>query len=118
MSRPFLLAHPVLRLLALLVLCVGVLAKPVLVVACEVEDLGALSGIAAGASAAPEKAVAGDDCCPGRACGECCTAVASVVPMATPPMPAAPLPDQPQARLAQGAEPAPRADSLRPPITG
>lgn len=102
-----------LRLIALVLLALGMLAKPILVASCELDDLAApADGIAlvdAGGG------LADDGCCPGQACGECCTAVAAMPTAATAASAVAPQ-GRPERREATSAYPAPLAVAIRPPI--
>lgn len=111
--RPF----PALRLLALLVLAMGLLAKPLLVAACELDDVArAHVGIAQLAADAGDAGDAGEDCCPGKVCGECCTAatVLAVAPLLT----AAPLlAPGPRQRTWVRSDPATLPVDIRPPIS-
>jgi len=66
-----------LRLLVLGMLVLGLLVKPALAAHCELEDLQGDFGQVVLVDATD--ADAGDACCPGQVCGECCTA-GTVVP--------------------------------------
>ena len=100
-----------LRLLALAVLVLGLLAKPVLVAACELEDM-----TRAGTVKLVDPAPGPDDaCCPGQACGECCTA-ATMLPLAACMGRAIRPQAHPQASFWVQSDPAPLAVAHRPPI--
>lgn len=107
-------ASRALRLLALCVLALGLLMKPVLVAACELDDLGRTQGSAEHPTTAAGESVE-DPCCPGKVCGECCTsaawvpvpAVAAVVSLLAADVP---LP------VSAGFVPAPVPVDIRPPI--
>ena len=102
-----------LRLPALAVLVLGLLAKPVLVAACELEDM-----TRAGTVELVDPAPGLDDaCCPGQACGECCTA-ATMLPLAAGSSQAIPPQAHPQASSWVRSDPAPRVVAHRPPIRG
>jgi len=114
LSRP---CHPVsrfLRLMALAVLALGMLTKPMIVAACELEDLGLALASATPAFNAVE-APTGDACCPGQTCGECCT-VSVAVPVAPAVGAAMPPTAIPQAAAWVKADPAPLSVAIRPPI--
>lgn len=102
-----------LRLLALALLVLGLLAKPVLVAACDLGDMtqAGLQFLASDAAGDPT----GDECCPGQACGECCTA-ATMLPVAASAGRAMPLDARPQATAWVGSEPVPLPVAHRPPI--
>lgn len=70
-----------LHALALLVLALGLLARPLMAAACDIED--ARVAVASGQGIAVDSAVrdvGDDDCCAGIECGECC----APVPLGTP----------------------------------
>ena len=106
-----------LRLLALVLLALGLLVKPVLVAGCELEDMRLAAGDPFAALVVDAASgQAGDECCPGQACGECCTA-GTVLPKATASTVATHVAARPaDAALAEPA-PAPRGTAIRPPIT-
>lgn len=110
-------SHP-LRLLALLLLALGLLVKPVLVAACELDDLALpQSGIEQVIEAADDADDHADDaCCPGKVCGECCTAATllAMVPAATT---ATPIAAGPHPRAWVQSEPAALPVAIRPPIS-
>lgn len=108
-------ASRALHLLALLVLTLGLLAKPVLVAACELDDLDRTqASMAQDAASASEPAT--DPCCPGKLCGECCTPAAGMpVPALAAMMPA--LIADPPLPAATGVEPSPLPVDNRPPIS-
>lgn len=110
-------ASRALHLFALLVLALGLLAKPVLVAACELDDMDrSQASMVHGADAQASSDPASDPCCPGKVCGECCTSAAGMpvpalaaiapTPIAEPPLPAA-----------TGIAPAPLPVDIRPPIS-
>jgi len=103
-----------LRLLALAVLVLGMLAKPILVAACELEDLGRAQ-VEAGYVVDDTGDSSGDACCPGQACGECCTAT-TMLPAATVMGRATALDTRPRANAWVESEPAPLPVANRPPI--
>ena len=144
-ARPRLRFDPLhcLRLLALVLLSLGLMVKPVLVAACEVDDLrSAHAATAVGTAHKAEDGTAGSDgvvvtgqgdramastsvtsvdpaasaCCPGKACSACCTP-ATVLPLAS----VASLPAPVPGRLEAGAALAPGAAThpvdVRPPIS-
>ena len=108
-----------LHLLALLVLALGLLGKPLLVAACEIGDMRLVQGSGDVAMQALDAAAHGaqDDCCPGQSCGACCTAVTAVPGAASPPW-LLQVAARPLAARDYGAEPAPREKTIRPPIAG
>jgi len=119
-SRPH--ASQGLRLLALLVLMVGLVAKPVLVAACELNDMRlALASVAsaihdtADAGGDPAGDPAGDACCPGQACGECCTA-GNMLPNSMDANTTMPLGGSPAVAACVESEPAALPVAIRPPI--
>ncbi len=109
--------------MALLVLALGLLVKPVLVVACEIGDarLGqdsaapAVEDVAGVADAGAHQVE--DDCCPGQTCGECCT-MATVMPVGDAPAWRAHAPAGGAGVPPGASAPAPRGKTFRPPITG
>ncbi|MDN5782658.1 MAG: hypothetical protein L0H23_11695 [Luteimonas sp.] len=105
---------PWLHLLALVLLSLWLLAKPVMAASCELDDMG----LAQGSSQCVVAAVSGsrDACCPGEVCGDCCTA-ANVVPAA--PARALPLPAGmgPHAFRPATTDSVPLLMAIRPPIT-
>ncbi|MEB2316509.1 MAG: hypothetical protein OZ919_10590 [Xanthomonadaceae bacterium] len=111
-----------LRLTALVVLALGLLVKPVLVVACEIGDIqlgqdgGALvvEGVAGVGDADAHEVE--DGCCPGQACGECCT-MATVMPAGDAPAWIAYAPAGVAGVSSDEVAPAPRRKTFRPPIT-
>lgn len=111
-------ASRALRLLALLVLAMGLLAKPVLVAACELDDLVWAQGAIEQLADAPGDAAdtPGDDCCPGKVCGECCTA-ATFLPIAPLATAATPVAAGPHPRIWVRSEPAALPVDIRPPIS-
>ncbi len=118
MSAPGRHASPrFLRAFGLLMLVVGLLVRPLAVVACDVEDSRRI--VAAEQRVATDSAIqdAGGDCCANVACGECCAPAPLVAPTmarlaAYVPMPPQALPE-PRGRL----EPAAYPVSSRPPIS-
>jgi hypothetical protein len=104
-----------LRLLTLGMLVFGLLVKPVLAATCELEDLqwavGQVELVDAG------DADAGDECCPGQACGECCTAGTAVPPLRAIVGAIAVVTIHAHAGAVE-FEPAPYPVSIRPPIAG
>lgn len=111
-----------LRLLALLVLVIGLVAKPILVVACELDDLR----LAQSSSEATHEAVllggsqasdgpASDACCPGQTCGECCTA-GNMLPAPMTTSAAMPVDGRPAVELRVHFEPTALPVAIRPPI--
>lgn len=69
-----------LRAFVSLVLVLGMLARPLAVFACDIED--ARRAIVAGQGIATDSATqaGGDHCCANAACGECCAPVPLAVP--------------------------------------
>lgn len=113
MPAAFRQAPPALRLVALLLLALGLLVKPVLVGACEVEDLR-LAG--AGTVLVDDDGDhPGGDCCPGQTCGECCT-VATPIPTAPAAGVALAATPRPKLPVLAGLATAPARDEIRPPI--
>jgi hypothetical protein len=104
-----------LRLLALGMLVFGLLVKPVLAATCELEDLQWAVGQVALVDAGD--ADAGDECCPGQACGECCTAGTAVPPLPATVGAIAVVAMHIPASAVE-FEPAPYPVSIRPPIAG
>ncbi|WP_028920709.1 hypothetical protein [Pseudoxanthomonas suwonensis] len=105
-----------LRAFALLALVVSLLARPLAIVACDIEDSRRI--VAAEQEVSTDSATqdAGGDCCANAACGECCAPAPLVAPTmarlaAYVPMPPQALPE-PRGRL----EPAAYPVSSRPPI--
>lgn len=111
---PLAAATRCLRLLALAMLVLGMLAKPMLVAACEVEDMR-LAQAGAGYAVDSAGEASGDACCPGQVCGECCTAT-TMLHVATTMGDAAPLDSYPRAVAWVEYEPAPLPVAHRPPI--
>jgi hypothetical protein len=104
-----------LRLLVLGMLVLGLLVKPVLAANCELEDLQKDFGQVVLVDATD--ADAGDECCPGQMCGECCTAV-TVVPSSGATVSATAVAAIHTPAGAFEFEPAPYPVSIRPPIAG
>ena len=104
---------PPLRLLALVLLALWLLAKPVLAASCELDDMRLAQGSAQCVLAADSDP--GDECCTGKLCGECCTA-GTVLPTA--PARALPIPAaiRPHAALSVTTDPAALPVAIRPPI--
>ena len=103
-----------LRLLALAVLVLGMLAKPVLVAACEVDDL-CQSNAGTPSMTHDTGDRADDGCCPSRICGECCTASA-MLPVTVGTGQATPLDTCPHSACRVESEPASLPVEHRPPI--
>ena len=103
-----------LRLLALAALVLGLLAKPILVAACELEDLR-LAQVETGSVVDDAGEPGGDPCCPGQACGPCC-AVTTLLPAAVAAGQVATPVAHPQPALRAGHAPAPLPVAYRPPI--
>lgn len=107
-----------LRLLALLVLMVGLVAKPVLVAACELDDMRLAQASVANVAHGTADTIgdpAGDACCPGQACGECCTA-GNMLPASMATSAAMPLDGNPAMETCAESEPAALPVAIRPPI--
>ncbi|HST44185.1 MAG TPA: hypothetical protein VLK29_03055 [Luteimonas sp.] len=129
--------------MALVLLSLGLMVKPVLAAACEVDDLrsahaataagstdkagGAVAGsdevvatgtgdVRAMASTAETGAdLAGDTCCPGKVCNACCTS-ATVLPLASVASLPAPVPAHVEASTALTPGPVTHPVDVRPPI--
>ena len=112
--RPLDHATACLRLLAMAVLVLGLLAKPVLVAACELDDLAAAHGQSGHLVDAIGESSAGE-CCPGQSCGECCSAT-SMLPVVPAPGPAVTHGVRPPALVRVELEPGPLPVAHRPPI--
>lgn len=107
---------PALRVFVLGLLVLGLLMKPVLVVACEIDDVQrTLAGEHRSPLLEAPASDAGDVCCGVQNCGECCTPAAAVVsqwklvtalPAMTGPLPSLSVEFEPTARLV----------AFRPPI--
>lgn len=104
-----------LRLLALAVLALGLLVKPVLVAGCELEDMQLALGTGHEVVAAATDGGLEDECCPGQSCGECCTA-GTVVPVAAVAMFPARVASAPPVAAPAEFGTAPARDVIRPPI--
>lgn len=104
-----------LHLLALGMLVLGLLVKPVLAANCELEDLQ--RDVAQVVLVDATNADAGDECCPGQICGECCTA-GTVVPSSGATAGAIAVAAINGPAGAVEFEPAPYPVSIRPPIAG
>lgn len=129
-------------MLALVLLSLGLLVKPVLVAACEVDDLrlahasggvaasdagGGLNSVestahadatntgTAAASSASGSELAGDACCAGKACSACCTSV-TVLPLASMASWLAPAHDSIRPGVAVAPDPSTQPVAIRPPI--
>jgi len=71
-----------LRLLALGLLVIGLLAKPMLAAACDIQDLRqALGGDTIPVLVADDGCRSGDTCCLAHHCGECCVSGMAVLPV-------------------------------------
>ena len=87
-----------------------------MVAACELDDLD-MAQVAAEAVTGVASDPAGDECCPGQTCGECCT-VATGLPVLAPNDRAMPLGVCPEATAWIEPEPVPLPVANRPPIHG
>ena len=112
-------SSPVLRALVTLMLVAGLLVRPLVVIACDIEDVG--TAIAAGqGGGVVDAGIGGDggDCCASIECGECC----APSPLVTPALArlAAHVPVSPQALPDPPAsfEPMIHPVDARPPIEG
>lgn len=104
-----------LRLLVLGTLVFGLLVKPVLAANCELEDLQ--RDLAQVVLVDAADADAGDECCPGQMCGECCTA-GTFVPSFSATVGAVVVAAIDGPVGAAEFKPAPYPVSIRPPIAG
>lgn len=104
-----------LRLLVLGTLVLGLLVKPVLAANCELEDLQ--RDVAQVVLVDATDADAGDECCPGQMCGECCTA-GTVVPSFSSTVDALVVAAINGPGEATEFKPAPYPVLIRPPIAG
>lgn len=103
------------RLLALALIALSLLVRPVLAANCEVADLGLAWGSVQGTTAQASDGHAGYDCCPGQLCGECCPAAVALPAAAGPAFVAPAAVHQPVPVLTEFG-PAPARDVIRPPI--
>src|SRR5687767_12638912 len=106
---------PALHLLVLCLLAFGLVMKPVLAVACEIDDARqVLSGTHQPVLTTDVDSI--DDCCPSQNCSECCAHTVAMVPKlkvaATLALVANPL-----STLSVEFEPTAYPVALRPPIT-
>ncbi len=105
-----------LRVLALGLVVVGLLLKPVQALSCGLDDLHR-AAVAAGASpsAQADDDATGDACCLGQRCGDCCAVGVAVMPSRLT-AGVMPLAMPPRAMLRVGLLAPPRSEMLRPPI--
>ncbi len=68
------------RILALLLLAVAMLARPMLAAHCEAQDLSRFAAQSAAERATHALPSAPRDCCLGDKCGECCVPALAVMP--------------------------------------
>lgn len=114
MSRPLRpRLSPALHLLVLCLLVFGLVMKPVLAVACEIDD--ARRVLTDGQPVAAAESEDSDECCPSQNCNECCCPTVAMVPKlkvaASLSLAASPLP-----ALSVEFEPTAYPVALRPPI--
>ena len=103
--------------MALWMLVVGLLSKPVLAASCEFEDLQRNFGNGQVVMVDPSDTDADDECCPGQTCGECCTA-GTVMPSFSVTDGAISAESISHASGALAFAAAPYPVSIRPPIAG
>ena len=72
-----------LRMLALGLLFIGLLVKPVQAAACDVEDLKRVLGGEDVPAWVADGSGADDPCCPNQHCGECCASGMATLPVST-----------------------------------
>ena len=105
---------PALQMLVLCLLVFGLVMKPVLAVACEIDDARQVLADSHQPVVAADSG-GSDDCCPSQNCSECCAHTVAMVPklkVATSlPLMASPLPT-----LSVEFEPTAYPVALRPPI--
>lgn len=104
------------RLLLLGLLIFGILAKPILAIACEIHDVKrAIAEASEGVSATAAEPDQGEGCCALPDCNDCCAHTVALMPtlaaLRAEPAAAAPLP-----ALSVTFEPAALAVAFRPPI--
>ena len=104
-----------LRLLLLVLVAFGLVAKPMLAAACDIADLQLAAAPAGPLMSATPPDTGDADGCPMQHCGQCCvhaTAAAPAVQVAT----IAPLGSTPTPMLSRTFRPTPYPVALRPPI--
>jgi hypothetical protein len=104
-----------LRLLLLVLVAFGLVAKPMLAAACDLADLHLVAAPAGPVMSATPSVAGSADCCPMQHCGQCCVHAAAAAPavrVAT----IEPVTTAPTQVLSRTFRPTPYPVALRPPI--